>query len=574
MVKMIPDSLAPEIKSAAEAKLFMDFRNTETDEDYIILHSLGVSEHSNNIFGEIDFVVICHRGVLCIEVKGGEVSRSQGIWSFMNRYGVRSEKRIGPFQQVQANMHSLRDYLSRRLGKEDPLVSCQYASCVIMPECHFTYEAIDIIPEILFDNLRYHGLEETAERSFDYWTELLEEKHGFSGSGLSLKEMERLANLLRGDFKFVPLLKTTLDNTAKALTALTDEQYDVLESLSENERVLVSGAAGTGKTLLAIEQASRMFWSGKRVLYLCFNRNIADYVQYRFDREKVDVESKTLHAVLQAVSGIKKGDYPESSYFENELPERFLELPDTPVYDYIVIDEGQDLFRELYLACIDRLVRGGLQGGNWIMFYDPNQNLYNRDSGLNESLQYLKRYAVSFKLSVNCRNTKQILNASLLMTDIYNTGTARVSGPEAKYIAYDGHADEHRKLENVIQELKSEGLSGSDMIILSRYSIDNEKNCLYCAPLSYDVGVLKIDGEMWRAKKNEIRFSTIAAFKGLEARAVVLIDVDAFSRQSVRLLNYVAISRASVLLYILYDADKKTEWQDVIRNAAEIARDC
>ena len=75
MVEMLPDLLAPEIKSKAEADLFHEFKNHETSERYIILHSLGLSEHVNNIFGEIDFVVICSMGVLCIEVKGGEVRR-------------------------------------------------------------------------------------------------------------------------------------------------------------------------------------------------------------------------------------------------------------------------------------------------------------------------------------------------------------------------------------------------------------------------------------------------------------------------------------------------------------------
>ena len=71
MVKMIPDLISEEIKSDAEKHLFREFRNHVSNEKYIILHSLALSEHVNNIFGEIDFVVICSRGVLCIEVKGG-----------------------------------------------------------------------------------------------------------------------------------------------------------------------------------------------------------------------------------------------------------------------------------------------------------------------------------------------------------------------------------------------------------------------------------------------------------------------------------------------------------------------
>lgn len=52
----------------------------------------------------------------------------------------------------------------------------------------------------------------------------------------------------------------------------------------------------------------------------------------------------------------------------------------------------------------------------------------------------------------------------------------------------------------------------------------------------------------------------------LEAKTVIIFDVDAFTSQSVKLLNYVGISRASSKLYILYDNDKDEERQEMIRN--------
>lgn len=80
MVKLIPDILAPEIKSNAEKSLFIEFRDHESDRKCVILHSLGIAEHKNNIFGEIDFVVICKEGVLCIEVKGGETFQEPEVY--------------------------------------------------------------------------------------------------------------------------------------------------------------------------------------------------------------------------------------------------------------------------------------------------------------------------------------------------------------------------------------------------------------------------------------------------------------------------------------------------------------
>ena len=57
MIEMIPDLLSPEIKSQAEKNLFNEFRECKTDEHYIILHSLGLSEHVNNIFGVVRKII-------------------------------------------------------------------------------------------------------------------------------------------------------------------------------------------------------------------------------------------------------------------------------------------------------------------------------------------------------------------------------------------------------------------------------------------------------------------------------------------------------------------------------------
>jgi len=562
MVEMLPDLLSSEIKSRAEADLFKEFRNYQTGERYIILHSLGLSEHVHNIFGEIDFVVLCAQGVLCIEVKGGEVDCNKGIWEFINRYGKKDQKSEGPFQQVQGNMQSLRAYLLKRLGKWDPLVSCQYASCVIMPDCTFSYCGIEITPEILFDKSNYSGLDETVAQSFSYWREKLQSQYGFEGTGLSNDEMDRLANLLRGDFHFVPSMKDTIDSTSKALCALTDEQYDVLEALAENERTLVSGVAGAGKTLLGMEQARRMYWTGKQVLYICFNKSISEYVQYQFAKEGLDITACTLHSLMM------NGEIPDAgdqNFFENILPKKFFENNSPLEYDYLIVDEGQDLFRDAYLPCLGKIVKGHLEDGHWLIFYDQNQNLYNDNDQFDTSLSKLKKCgAATYKLSVNCRNTKQIADANTLTTGISNIGKPKISGLSVKYTPFSDKAEEHKLLDDLLLQLKNDGVCGGDLIILSKYAITNPKNCLNRNPVSKMVGLMKTSGQMWRAKKAEVRFSTISAYKGLESKTVVLIDVDDFSEQTARLLNYVAISRASSLLYILYDSHKEHERQNMM----------
>lgn len=564
MIQLIPEVLSPEIKSDAEKRLFIDFRDFTSTRRFTILHSLGIAEHANNIFGEIDFVILRNEGVLCLEVKGGEVSRKNGIWEFTNRYGKRSQKTEGPFQQVQGNMHSLRQYLVRRLGSYSPLVRCQYACAVAMPDCKFDEYGIDIIPEILVDAKESWTIETLADKAFSYWRQSCLTKHGFEGGQLTDEEIDQLANLLRGDFRFVPSMKDTLERTIGELCALTDEQYEILESLSEKPRTLVSGVAGSGKTLIAMEQARRAFWEGKSVLYLCFNHNIAQYVAYQFEKDNVEITASTLHSFMMQVCGIEWSDSLDKDFYEKTLPDRFLQSEAIPTYDLVIIDEGQDLLTDVYTSCIDRITLDGLMSGRWAIYFDPNQNIFNSYGQLSEMLSRLRRdcHAMSWKLRTNCRNTKQITNANILMTNIPNQGKPKVSGPQVKYDAYKDKSEERRKINEYIRQVKDNGALGSDFIVLSRYALSNPQNGLGVAGLDRDLGQLKTSGPLWRAKKNEVRFSTISSFKGLEAKIVILIDVDRFSDEDTRLLNYVAASRACAMLYVIYDqkAEQERQW--------------
>lgn len=353
---------------------------------------------------------------------------------------------------------------------------------------------------------------------------------------------------------------------AKELCALTAEQYEVLESLFDNPRTIVSGVAGAGKTLIAMEQARRAYWEGKSVLYLCFNHNIAQYVQYQFEKDNVCIEAVTLHAFMMRACGIDWSPDLNRDFYETELPVAFMAAEDVPVYDLVIIDEGQDLLTDTYLECIDRIVQDGLGDGTWAIYYDPNQNIFNSYAELDAMIKKLRKeaYAMSWKLRANCRNTKQIANANILMTNIPNQGKPTVSGPQVEYDSYSGKEDERKKINAIVRKIKDSGAIGSDFIILSRYTLANPLNGLGLTGLDKDLGTLKTTGPLWKAKKNDVRFSTISGFKGLEAKIVIMIDVDHFSDEDTRLLNYVAASRACAMLYVLYDSDAEQERQNMI----------
>ena len=238
------------------------------------------------------------------------------------------------------------------------------------------------------------------------------------------------------------------------------------------------------------------------------------------------------------------------------------------MYDLLIIDEGQDLLTETYLHCIDKILLNGIGDGNWAIYYDPNQNIFNSYAQLDVMIGKLRNeaYAMTWRLHTNCRNTKQIANANILMTNIPNQGKPAVSGPQVEYRSYSSKEEERQMINSIVREIKGSGAIGSDFIILSRYMLSNPQNGLGFTGLDGHLGTLKTTTPLWKAKKDDVRFSTISGFKGLESKIVIMIDVDRFSDEDARLLNYVAASRACAMLYVLYDCKAEQERQDMIRS--------
>lgn len=573
MARMIPATISPEIKSPAEREIFRWLSELEW-ENCVVLHSLGMAEHVDKIFGEIDFVIIADEGVLCIEVKGGVVRREDGLWKFINRYGKVSTKHEGPYEQAQGNEQSLRQYLSQRVkDPKDPIRRCAYATCVMTPDCVIDADdCIDIIPDITFDKRNTKDdLAKVFERSFKYWKEKTKEKHHFTGRHLQEEDKNRLINILRGDFAFVPAMSLTLERTDEMLQAVTDEQYIIMRGF-QAKRMMVTGPAGTGKTWLAMDQCRKLKSGGFRVLYLCYNKLIANYVRQQFVIEKQDIDVYTLHGFMLEKTGLIERE-DDTDFFNKTLPDRFIEdvdnvLSEEDKYDVLVIDEGQDLMNTYAIICLDSMLKGGLSKGRWALYFDKNQNIFGNYEELQSIYDTLEEYGAScYELSVNCRNTKQIATGNWYSTNISQAAIMKADGEVVGYHMFDSKKTERKELFKLLRRLLAEGVSKRNIVILSPYRMDNENSCLYNALIPPEIGEIRPDEFKLLDSDKFIRFYTAQAFKGLEARVVIYLDVVGFKSNSDRMRNYVAMSRARTLLEIFYDESLEEDRQQMMVQA-------
>src|ERR1035437_7788751 len=108
MTRMIHPQYDRSTVTAAEKRIFHLFESDPDTQQWYVLHSLGLSNRNRGPYGEIDFVVLVPSGaVICLEVKGGRVRCSNGVWQTTDRFNVVADLKRSPFMQAREGMFAL-----------------------------------------------------------------------------------------------------------------------------------------------------------------------------------------------------------------------------------------------------------------------------------------------------------------------------------------------------------------------------------------------------------------------------------------------------------------------------------
>lgn len=545
LVQLIPPYMGDEVKSDAERKIFEALKELDIKEGHV-LHSLGLPRHRSKIYGEVDFVVVCDRGVACLEVKGGRVACREGRWFFTDRYGVEREKTEGPFAQVIGNMFSLRQVLKERFPNVPQMKNLLLASGVMFPDIEFHTDSQEWSMEMVYDR-RTENITDYLNRIFDYW----EERQHYPPSKLPPAVIAETVRFLRGEFSFLPSLDSRLENVERRLLRLTAEQVRVMDGLGSNDHLLIEGNAGTGKTFLAADFAQKKAEEGERVLCLAFNKNLSNHLSEQIGtRENLKVIN--LHALFGEILPIDIDAMQKdpNTYFSEVFPELILDHlqgMDEPCragweYDRIVLDEGQDILRPAYLYVLDSLLKGGWEHGKWAVFYDEKQNIYNPE--FYDGMSLLSSYShAKFQLFINCRNTVQIGTFSARTSGIEMRDFIREQGEEVQKISYGSEEEYAKKIRDILKELKNEGVSMNDITFLAPRKYKNSSLA------GFGIRVCEIGVDM--EETNLPKFATIQGYKGMDSKIILLCDVEQIYPENFSSYMYIAATRARSLLYIL-----------------------
>ena len=573
MAIMISSVISPEVKSSAERKIFEWFQNAPGTDKWIVLHSLGIATHNKVIYGETDFLVLAPKmGVFALEVKGGRVRRENGIWYFTNRYGQTNKKIRGPFDQARDGIFSIIDALKKRIDIEHRhIANVLFGYGVMFPDIEFASAGIEEEQWQVFDSRDGSNVKQFIKRLSggakakweSHYAPVIDSKLPDSS------DVRYMASLLRGDFDCTVPMSAQLRNASDALIALTKEQYHCLDQLDDNPRCLIKGPAGTGKTLLAIEEVKKSVVRGEKVALFCFNANLADWLSNYFENMPEAVRPKYIGTFHKYMTQVAKEAgllpvYPQDPdkiqrYYQSDLPEAaaIALLDSSELYDKIVVDEAQDLMQNSYLDVMSACLEKGLSRGRWTMFGDFTMQAIYADgmsgASMIEKLEEQTSF-IRFKLTINCRNTKPICKEIETVTGFQapNNLWTKVDGPPVQYITWSTMENQCKKLKSLLKKLADAHISPEQITILSPKRRDDSVVSILDG---YTVNDFKVPTGI------NTTFCTIQAYKGLENTVIILTDIEGFSSDK---LMYVGLSRACSGLFILETDAAKREYDNLL----------
>ena len=533
---MIPSVAPPDLPDSER----LVFREAERrlPQKWIAIHSLHLSttDSSGSQEGEADFVILDPaRGALVLEVKGGGIKRTGDGWFSIDRRGDQHPIK-NPGAQAGTAAHKIYRFLGEHPRFDRSGRRVEVRPGVVLPDVNAAQHlGIDLNRQLVIDHDDLRDLPRELGRLFDH--------HGMRGPALSPGDVTAFLDALAPNCNLVPSLSSRFEREEAALLRLTEEQIEILRMLKAHNRVAIQGAAGTGKTLLAVEKARRLARNSRRVLLLCFNRFLAEDLRSSVRESEIVARHFHSYCAQQVQRAGLSWEPPRQNaeeFWSDRAPELLMEalekLPNER-YDAIVVDEGQDFKPNWWLAIEEALRKKS--NGTLYVFFDPNQNIYN--GGPPAAIG-----VAPFQLTYNCRNTRQIAGYAAGLVDTeYRLRRGAPNGLAVERIPYltpRNMADNVRK--RLHRLTHKERIATNRIVVLSTH---NPKRSALAG--QRQLGNVSLAPLASARGPNQVPFASLHSFKGLESDVVLLVDVDPLTSSPSHL--YVAATRAKHLLVVM-----------------------
>ena len=477
---------------------------------------------------EIDFLVaIPEFGLVALEVKGGKVVVEGNSWKQWDKATKKLETKSFAYQ-LDAERRMLQDRFRQKFSRPYPTV----AFLLVTPDSDFALDA------------HTPGLERwqlvAGNEKEQLYPKMLDALKR-SGTGRKFQQLEQ--DLIRSMFgdeadTYSHIVETSAER-GLLVDELSAEQSYLLDLMADNKRIFVKGGPGSGKTILAIEQAMRLSSDGSRVGLLCYNRGLGEFLKRSVAKLDQDKKPKFVGNILDdlvARWGIQgppiDGSKEEvSHYYKEFLPNALLShaagLQDHQKFDAWIIDEAQDL-----QAAHWELLKASLrdpENGIIHVFGDKEQNLF---VGAKDLPWF---YAIG-RLNRNLRSSRAIASSLNELSQADNEPSGLIQGMSPEILLVD-HRDQAEQSANQYVKflIGDAGWRPQDIAVITTRQRHAIHESLHGDP-----------GKYWDSyfANDSVFYTHVSSFKGLERPVVVVVVNGIPSGTEANQQLYVAMSRA------------------------------
>lgn len=393
-----------------------------------------------------------------------------------------------------------------------------------------------------------------------------------------------------------------IDEASDSVVNLVQDQIDALSFLYGRSRGIVTGSAGTGKTLVAISLAKSLASNGLRVLFLVPTKSLKIAVAESLLRQGVstytatnqfannvelfelsdgvvvsdpisltrllfDLQQKSLKDIkIQEKLRNDIADFRKASYGKSKdgmASRRAAEisvLPSRGEFDAIIVDETQDL-PGMFIKQAMRFVNDPTVApayffvdfqqirAKWVdslgQFPLPWDGIIPQDSQI-------------VSLGTNCRNPRSIGDELVRLNGPVRFHPLSPQGQDVRWVSYEGLPDASQMgliVKSLLLDLRRDGVFRKELLVVH-------------APMSF----LPSEYSAYRkaiktAMYGDFGFPSIDQIKGLESPVVVVVvgPQDEINEALVSQL-YIAFSRATSFLMVCCSSDFQSRLDEYLRN--------
>lgn len=480
-----------------------------------------------------------------------------------------------PFEQMNHNRMRIQQCVNSHFSNKLTIIG----ACMF-PDCHF--ETPPAISEDVSHLNQLDCLPENLEKAIDrVIMEKFKTYRLHQLPALSKADVQTIRRKILGeDIETRISFGAAVRSVEGRILDLSHEQQVIAQLLTQiYSPIIITGGAGTGKTLLLLRSLRTLVDRGIRTLLLCFNRLLAETLRNNLAQDLKNFahlyQIETLEEFLHRVGGSalvgelgNKLQTPESEALplKNLLTHAILDHTTQPGrntddgFGALLVDEAQDFQNWIVDGLYQYLEAqpANPEPTQIIFSLDPAQSIFSGHAPT------WHQDHIQIKLTRNLRNAAPIRNLAVNLTSRDSQGTPTIEhAPEVEFHEFsDSEADDqlaHQHQIFAVREflwklVNNHKVKPQDILLLGLHA----NNLGILIDLQH-LSKRNIDVVRWQPGKTipakSIRATTVQAAKGLEAPVVVLCDIG-LKKESSRAYKfenlYVGVTRARSLLFLFH----------------------